>query len=210
MMRKILFVVAAIAMAAASAMPQSRPSNQLGQIAGQAQQTPPAGPMGEATIDEFVIGPGDVLQIAVWREPELTTKGSVRPDGKIGIPLLGDTQASGLATGQLQERIAEGLSKFVAEPQVTVIVAEIHSQQVHVIGSVAKPGMYPLVRPLTIVEVLARAGGLVDFAKTKEIRVVRPMNGSSRQFPFNYDDFAAGRDFQQNIQLRSGDIVVVP
>src|SRR5262249_26022678 len=109
-----------------------------------------------AANDEFIIGPEDVLLINVWREPELTTNGVVHPDGESGMPLLSDVQANGLTTKQLQEEIERRLSRFVAEPQVAVIVAEIHSQLVHVIGSVAKPGMYPLARPMTIVEVLAR------------------------------------------------------
>lgn len=163
-----------------------------------------------AANDDFIIGPEDVLQINVWHEPELTSKGSVRPDGKIGIPLLSDVQASGRTTKQLQQEIEQRLSRFLDEPQVSVIVAEIHSQLVHVIGSVGKPGMYPLARPMTIVEILARAGGLVDFAKAKDIRVVRQENGKSREFTFNYARFADGKDLQQNILLRSGDIVVVP
>jgi len=174
------------------------------------QKAPAAVQDRSAATEDYIVGPEDVLEISVWHEPDLTTKAVVRPDGKIGIPLLNDVQATGLVTKQLQEQITHGLAQFVADPHVSVIVVEIHSQVVHIIGNVARPGAYPLGGPLTVVELLARAGGLADFAKKEEIGIVRSEGGKSRRFVFNYKAFIEAKNFLQNIPLRSGDVVIVP
>jgi polysaccharide export outer membrane protein len=160
--------------------------------------------------EEFIIGPEDVLSVFVWHEPELTNKVIVRPDGKIGIPLLNDVQASGLTPKQLQENIAEGLKRFVTGTQVSVVVQEIHSQVIYITGAVAKPGVYPLGGPMTVMEVLVRAGGLAEFAKAEEIQVLRKSGDKPHRFRFNYRSFSEGKDYQQNIQMRNGDMVIVP
>jgi len=159
--------------------------------------------------EDFVIGPEDVLSIAVWREPDLATKAVVRPDGKIGVTLLGDVQASGLTTGQLKENIAKGLTRYVAEPEVSVVVAEIHSQTVHLIGAVGRPGAYSLGGPLTIMELLARAGGIAEGAKSEDIAIVRTVGKTTQRIPFNYKAFIEGRDLMHNILLKNGDVIVV-
>ncbi len=160
---------------------------------------------------EFTIGPEDVLSITVWHEPDLSnTKVTVRPDGKIGIPLLNDIQAGGLTPKQLQEQVTEGLKQFVTGPQVSVIVQEIHSQIVYVTGAVARPGAYPLGRPMTVMELLVRAGGLSDFAKSEEIQILRKESDKLRRYRFNYKQFSEGRNYQQDISLRSGDMIIVP
>ena len=160
--------------------------------------------------EDFTIGPEDVLSITVWHEPDLTNRVTVRPDGKIGIPLLNDVQASGLTPKQLQEQITEGLKKFVSGPQVSVVVQEIHSQIVYVTGAVARPGVYPLGRPMTVMELLVRSGGLTEFAKAEEIQILRKEAGKLRRFRFNYKQFAEGKNYQQDTQLRSGDMIIVP
>jgi polysaccharide biosynthesis/export protein len=166
---------------------------------------------GTATVPEdYVIGREDVLEINVWHEPDLSTKTVVRPDGKIGIRLLNEVQASGLTTNELKQHIQEGLAQFVADPVVSVIVTEVRSQMVHIVGGVARPGAYPLAAPLTVVELLARAGGLVDFAKKDSIVIIRSEAGTARRLSFNYKEFADGNNLQQNIILRSGDVIVVP
>jgi polysaccharide biosynthesis/export protein len=161
-------------------------------------------------IDEFIIGTEDVLSVFVWHEPELTNKVVVRPDGKIGIPLLNDVQASGLTPKQLQENIAQGLKRFITGAQVTVVVQEIHSQVVYITGAVAKPGVYPLGGPLTVMEILVRAGGVADFAKTEEIQILRKTGDKPNRFRFNYKTYSEGKDYQQNIPMRNGDMVIVP
>lgn len=160
--------------------------------------------------EEFIIGPEDVLSVFVWHEPELTNKVIVRPDGKIGIPLLNDVQASGLTPKQLQENITEGLKKFVTGPQVSVVVQEIRSQNVYVTGAITRPGAYTLGGPMTIMELLVRAGGIAEFAKAEEIQILRKDGDKPRRFRFNYKTFSDGKDYQQNIQLQNGDMVIVP
>src|SRR5437867_4989251 len=161
--------------------------------------------------DEFVIGPEDVIQILVWHEPELSTpRALVRPDGKIGLPLLSDVQASGLTPKELQAKITEGLKAFVADPNVSVIVTEIHSQIAYVAGAVGRPGPYPLTSPTTVMELLVRAGGLAEFAKSEDIAILRKEGDKQSRYRFNYKSFSEGRDYKQNFQLRTGDIVIVP
>ncbi len=160
---------------------------------------------------DFVIGLEDVLSINVWKEPELSPKEVVvRPDGKISLPLAGDILASGLTPIQLQEKIAEKLKEFVASPVVTVTVIKISSLNVSVVGQVLKPGVYPIGAPMNVLELLARAGGLTLDAKAKKIKILRKENGKDVQFPFNYNDAVKGKNLQQNIALKNGDVVVVP
>jgi len=161
------------------------------------------------TPDDFVIGPEDVLEIKVWKEPDLTTKGVVRPDGKLGVTLLGDVQASGLTTVQLKDAITTRLERFVQGPIVSVVVVEIHSQMVHLIGAVNRPGAYTLGGPLTVVELLARAGGLTELTSGEGISIVRTIGSESRRILFNYREFSQGKNLRQNIPLKNGDVVVV-
>src|SRR5215510_7999345 len=159
---------------------------------------------------DYLIGSEDVLSIVVWREPDLSTKVTVRSDGKIALPLLDEVQASGLTPIQLKERITDGLRKFLAEPQVYILPLEIHSQYVYIVGSVAKPGIYLLGSSMRVTELLVRAGGLAEFAKPDEIVVVRRDKNQNSRFPFNYKKFLEGKDYQQDVVLQSGDMVVVP
>ena len=184
------------------AQPQTPPMCQVVATSSQAPALP---------SEDFIIGPEDVIEISVWHEPDLTMKAVVRPDGKIGVRLLNDVQAGGLTTKQLQDCLKAGFARYLDdEPVVSVIVTDIRSQMVHVIGSVARPGVYPLGAALTVMEILARAGGLADFAKKEEIAVVRSQGGQVRRLMFNYKTFVEGKDLQQNILVRSGDVIVVP
>ena len=187
--------------------PPQPPKN--GSLAPQAS-APASQPASTPPSEDFVIGPEDVLEISVWREPDLTMKAVVRPDGKIGVRLLNDVQASGLTTKQLQDRLQTDFSRFVSEPVVTVIITDVRSQMVHIIGSVPRPGVYPLGAPLTVMEILARAGGLADFAKKEEIAIVRTEGGKTQRLLFNYKAFVEGKNLQQNIQMKNGDVIVVP
>ena len=159
---------------------------------------------------EFIIGPEDGLSIDVWREPELTTAVVVRPDGKITLPLINEIQASGLTTKQLQDRIAQRLKDFVVSPVVTVMVKEIRSQSVTIMGEVSKTGVYPFGSPMTVVELIGRAGGFKEYAKTTKIRILRQEDGRQIQFPFNYKDYIKGKNPEQNIVLKNDDTVIVP
>jgi polysaccharide export outer membrane protein len=161
---------------------------------------------------DFIIGLEDVLSINVWKEPELSVKEvMVRPDGKISLPLIGEIQAGGLTPKQLQVQISERMKEYVAAPNVTVVVLKIASQSVSIVGQVAKPGVYFMVgTPLTVLELLARAGGFREDAKTKKIAIVRKEGERTLHFPFNYKEVSNGQNLQQNIVLKNGDVVIVP
>jgi polysaccharide export outer membrane protein len=160
--------------------------------------------------DGYVIGPEDVLSIVVFREDQLSTRVTVRADGKIALVLLDEVQASGLTPRQLKETITNGLKKFLNDPQVYVIPIEIHSQFVSIVGSVSHPGVYPLGTPLRVTELLVRAGGLTEYAKADQIIIIRSQTNLSDRYPFNYKTFLEGKNYKQDIQLRSRDMVIVP
>ena len=160
---------------------------------------------------DFVIGPSDVLAISVWKEPELSRSVPVRPDGRISIPLLGDLMASGLTASELQRVIKQQLRGYVSNPEVTVIVQDVKSQQVNIFGEVAKPGSYVLAKDMTVLDAIGAAGGLKDFAKLKKIYVLRAgKDGARSRIAFNYKEVIKGRNSDQNIQLQPRDTVVVP
>ena len=162
-----------------------------------------------AVSSDFVIGLEDVLGINVWKEPELSMgQVAVRPDGCISLPLVGDMKASGLTPLQLKKNIEEKLKKFLASPTVTVIVLQIKSQNVSIVGEVSKPGVYYMGSPMTILELLSRAGGFLQFSDKKNILIIRKKDNSIQNF--NYEDVSKGRNISQNIVLENGDIVIVP
>ena len=164
-----------------------------------------------ATTDPaYVIGPQDVLDINVWKEPEMTRTVPVRPDGKISLPLINDVQAAGSTPQQLASAVSDKLRKFLTEPQVTVIVTAINSQRVYVVGEVLRAGAFPLLPGMTVLQVLANAGGFTTFANEKKIHVMRVVNGKHTEVPFNYREVLKGDNPDQNIKLEPGDTVVVP
>jgi polysaccharide export outer membrane protein len=170
-----------------------------------------ATPKKAATDDpNYVIGPQDVLDISVWKEPELTRGVQVRPDGKISMPLLNDVQAAGRTPIQLALDITAGLKKFVTDPQVTVIVSTINSQRVFILGEVNRAGAYPLLPNMTVLQALSSAGGLTIYANLKKIYLLRVEDGRQVKHPFNYKDVLAGKAADQNIFVRAGDTIIVP
>jgi polysaccharide export outer membrane protein len=158
----------------------------------------------------YVIGAQDVLDINVWKEPELTRVVPVRPDGKISLPLLNDVQAAGMTPTQLAEQITTSLKKFVTGPQVTVIVSQINSQRVYILGEVTRAGAYPLLPGMTVLQALSSSGGFTQFANVKKIYVMRQQEGKTQKYPFNYKEVINGKGSDQNIVLRAGDTIVVP
>jgi len=156
----------------------------------------------------YRIGVEDELQISVWREPELSTSVVVRPDGMITLPLLNDLKAAGLKTEELQALVTEKLKGFVNEPQVTVIVKAIRSRKVYLVGEVGHQGSYPLNGDMTVLELLAAAGGLGPFAKSESIYVLRERDGKKIRIPFYYKKAVGGKS--ENLALYPGDVVVVP
>jgi len=167
-------------------------------------------PLPAVEPSDYVIGPEDVLDISVWKEPDFSRLVPVRPDGKISLPLLKDIQAAGLTPTQLAAAITVTLRKYVTQPQVTVIVTAINSQRVYVLGEVARPGPVPLLPDMTILQALSTAGGLSQFASRKGIYVLRSENGKQVTYPFNYKAAVQGKAAAQNITLKPGDTIVVP
>ncbi|HEX7730023.1 MAG TPA: polysaccharide biosynthesis/export family protein [Terracidiphilus sp.] len=159
----------------------------------------------------YVIGAGDLLAINVWKETELTRTVLVRPDGRISLPLVGELQAGGRTAAQLQAEITDKLSSFISHPQVNVIVQEIKSRSFNVVGKVVKPGEFVLIRPTTVLDGVAQAGGFLEFAKTTKIYVLRRLSdGTTSMLPFNYKKVIKGQGLEQNVLLLPGDTIVVP
>jgi len=167
-------------------------------------------PVSAGSASDYVIGAEDVLDINVWKEPEVSRTVPVRPDGKISLPLLNDVQAAGLTPMQLGAVITEQLKKFIAQPQVTVIVITINSRRVYVLGEVNRGGAIPLMPNMTVLQALSSAGGFTQFANQKQIYVLRSEDGKQLRFPFNYRQAVQGKDGAQNIVLKPGDTIVVP
>jgi polysaccharide export outer membrane protein len=164
-----------------------------------------------ATQDpNYVIGAQDVLDINVWKEPEVSRVVPVRPDGKISLPLLNDVPAAGLTPSQLAAQITVSLKKYVTSPQVTVIVTTINSQRIYIIGEVTRPGAFPMLPGMNVLQGLSSAGGFTQFAKVKSIYVLRMENGKQQKYPVNYKDVVSGKHPDQDISLRAGDTIVVP
>jgi polysaccharide biosynthesis/export protein len=156
----------------------------------------------------YKIGVGDVLHILVWAEPQLTETAVVRPDGKVSLPLVSELEVAGQTPEAVQQTLTEQLNKFVRKPRVTVTVQEIHSRMVYITGEVQRPGAYPLLDVMNVVQLVARSGGLTDFAKQKQVYVLRAVN--SARVNVNYEKVLKGQAPQQNVELAPGDTVVVP
>jgi polysaccharide biosynthesis/export protein len=163
-----------------------------------------------ANDPDYKIGPQDVLTINVWKEPDVSREVPVRPDGKISLPLLNDVEAAGLTPMQLANSLTESLKKFMSSPQVTVIVKEINSRRVYVIGEVVRAGTFPLLPKMTVLQIVSSCGGFTQFANPKKIYVLRTKDGKQTKIPFNYKEVVSGKNPGQNIELEPGDTVVVP
>jgi len=181
-----------------------------------ASQPAPASSPAQATpsvvdVDPaYKIGPQDVLRVDVWKEPEISRTVPVRPDGKVSLPLLNDVQASGLTPVQLATKIADGLKKYITNPQVTVGVTEINSRRIFVTGEVTKPGAFSLLPNMTVLQALSSSGGFTQFARLKNIYILRMEDGKQVKHPFNYKEAVSGKHPEQNIILEGGDVIVVP
>jgi polysaccharide biosynthesis/export protein len=159
--------------------------------------------------NDYKIGPEDLLDISVWKNPELSRTVPVRPDGKVSLPLVNDIQAAGLTPTALRQQLIDRLAEFIPAPEVAVIVREVHSMKVAVVGSVKTPGRYELKSAATVLEMIALAQGFTDFASRDRVVILRQENGETKRIPFNYRKVAAG-DEQANLIVQPGDIIVVP
>lgn len=158
----------------------------------------------------YLIGPDDVLDISVWREEELQRTLVVRPDGNISFPLVGEISAESRTPAELQHEITQRLMKFIPDPVVTVIINKVDSYKIYVIGEVKNSGKYQAGHYVDVVQALALAGGLTPFAAENKIRILRRVNGIETAIPFQYSRVKSGRDLEQNIILKRGDVVIVP
>jgi polysaccharide export outer membrane protein len=159
---------------------------------------------------DYVIGTDDILSVVFWRDKDMSADVAVRPDGKISLPLLNDVQASGLTPTQLRDQLTEGAKQYVSDPNVTVVVRQINSRKVFITGQVQKPGPYALGGPTTVLQLIATAGGVLEYAHSNRIIVMRSENGKQMSYPFDYKGVIARKNLKQNIELKPGDTVIVP
>lgn len=158
----------------------------------------------------YLIGPDDILNVHVWKEPDLTREIVVMPDGRISFPLIGELMAQGQTVTQLKDTLTGKLQDYVTVPQVTVIVMESRSRYIYTIGKVMRPGPYPLKPDMTVLQALSTAGGFAEWADEKNVLIVRRQGEKEAQIPFNYKEFISGKSLEQNILLNPGDTIVVP
>jgi polysaccharide biosynthesis/export protein len=201
--RFVYFLLTAVLLPALVAPPAAAQTPQNTPTAAAAAVAAPAEP-------DYVIGPDDVLTIAFWREKDLSGDVTVRPDGRITVPLINDVQAAGYTPEQLRTAILERAAKVLAEPLVTVVVKQINSRNVFITGNIAKSGTFPLTAGMTVMHLITVAGGLPEFADSEHIAILRTTGTTSERLMFNYKDFIKGRRLEQNILLRPGDMVTVP
>jgi polysaccharide export outer membrane protein len=162
-------------------------------------------------VDEsYIVQPGDTLQVAVWKEQDLQADILVRPDGGITFPLAGEITAAGHTVQDIKTTLQTRLSKYIPDPVVTVLVKRTDGSRIFVVGKVNRPGDFPLIRPMDVMQALSLAGGATPYADVNGIRVLRREGGRQEVFRFRYDDVRRGKDLAQNILLHSGDTVVVP
>jgi polysaccharide biosynthesis/export protein len=167
-------------------------------------------PAGVALPPGYVIGVEDVLTIVFWRDKDMSADVVVRPDGKISLPLVNDINAAGYTPEQLRAELVKSASKYIEDPNTTVVVKEIHSRKVFVTGQVSKSGSYPLMGDMNVLQLIAHVGGLLEYADGKNIVILRNQDGMEQRFKFNYRDVVKGKKIQQNIVLVPGDTVIVP
>lgn len=183
-------------------------------VSGQSppQASPRSVPPSTGTVvpSDYVIGPEDVIGVLFWRDQEMSGDVTVRPDGMVTLQLVGDLRAAGLQPEAFREQVEKAAGNYLTEPNVTVVVRQINSRKVFITGQIVTPGAYPLTAPRTVMQLIALAGGLREYAEANSITIMRTENGRQRTYKFRYKDVARGKALAQNIQLQPGDTVVVP
>lgn len=158
----------------------------------------------------YHLQPGDVIDVSVWKETDLQREVLIRPDGGFTFPLAGEVDASGKSVEEVRSVLAERLKKYVPAPVVTVAIKTIGGNRVYVLGKVNRAGEFPFSNSVDVMQAISLAGGATSFAALNDIVILRRQNGKQQSIPFHYSDVARGRDLSQNIELQSGDTVVVP
>jgi polysaccharide biosynthesis/export protein len=198
-----------------AAAPQAARTDTTGQRPQpQKLSTPPAddssGSRTVVTDPDFTIGPEDVLGVLVWRELEVSGDVTVRPDGMITLPLIRDVKAAGMTPAALADRIQTSLREYITDASVTVVVRQLNSRKVFITGEVVHPGSYRLNSSMTVMQLIALAGGLTEFADARNLSIRRTESGRQTAIPFDYKNVVKGKNAEQNILLKPGDMVVVP
>lgn len=170
----------------------------------------PARSQPPSATEEYQIQPGDLLQVTVWKEQDLTSEALVRPDGGLSFPLVGDVKAAGKTVEELREEFTKRLKHYIPDPVVTIATKQIGGDEIFVVGKVQRPGGYPFIRPLDVMQALSLAGGGTPYASLNDIVILRRENGRQRAIRFRYSDVVRGKNLSENIVLQSGDTVVVP
>lgn len=160
--------------------------------------------------DDYGIQPGDILAVSVWKEEDLQQQVIVRPDGKFSFPLAGDIVAAGRTVESVRAELIERIQVYIPDPVVTVQLQQIVGNKVYVIGKVQRPGEFLMTQTTTVMQALAQAGGMATFAAENDISILRTEGGSQQTIPFRYDDVQYGRNLEQNIVLKPGDVIIVP
>jgi len=180
-------------------------------LSGTSTRVPAAASRYETPVDPgYRIGPEDVLQVSVWNNEAMSRTAPIRPDGKISLPLLNDVDAAGLTPMELRERLMQRLAEYMPHPKVSVVVTEVRSFKVSIIGEIKTPGRYEFKSRTTVLDALAQAGAFTNFASPSRIYVLRPNGSGIQQIPFNYKRVIATRGGNENFFLEPGDIIVVP
>lgn len=204
----IVFGVGPLAMAQDPAAPTQPPP---ATPAPDAADAPPVtGLVSGEALPDYRIGPGDALSVLFWRDKEMSADVVVRPDGRITLPVLHEIEVVGLTTEELRDKVTTLGRKYLTDPRVSIVVRQIRSRYVFITGKIARPGPYALYGPMTVLQLIAMAGGLQDYANKGNISVIRHENGQQLRLPFNYKQVSKGDALAQNITLRPGDTVVVP
>jgi polysaccharide export outer membrane protein len=190
----------------ASSVPLVAQSTAQPQSASASSAKPVASPV---LPKDYVIGVEDVLNVVFWKDKELSAEVLVRPDGKISLPMLNDVTAAGMTPEQLAAAVQKAAAKFVRDPGVTVMVKEVRSRKVFVIGEVAKPGTFQLASEMNVIQIIAEAGGFLETANKSDVVVVRNENGQERRFKVNYGEVVKGKNVGQNIKLLPGDTILI-
>lgn len=164
----------------------------------------------QVSIPKYRIGPGDILEVSVWKEVGLQKELLVRPDGGLSFPLAGDVDAGGKTVSELQTLLTNKIKRYIPDPVITVSVRQVQNNKIFVVGKVNRPGEFVATHYVDVMQALAMAGGLNAYASSNNIKILRRVNGKVQSMPFEYDDVAKGKELQQNVILKSGDVVVVP
>lgn len=209
LLRKILAVISIIPLLALISCSSIFTTPATGEQATGSGATPES-VIANAAATAYLIQPGDILQVSVWKEKDLQAEVAVRPDGGMNFPLTGEILASGKTVEQLQKDIATKLSKFVPDPVVTVVVKQSAGYKIYVVGKVNRPGEFIGTRNMDVMQALSLAGGPTPYASVNSIKILRRVNGELKSIPFKYSRVEKGKDLEQNIVLQGGDVVVVP